>query len=92
VFRYRVILRNTSRKPFRFTHCPLYLESLGRAAEIHLLNCRPAGTLRPGGSATFAMKLRVPKQLRRGGNELFWEVGLGTYLPPSSGAPAAVTR
>jgi len=23
---------------------------------------------------------------------LFWEVGLGTYLPPSSGAPATVTR
>jgi hypothetical protein len=48
--------------------------------------------LRPGGSATFAMELRVPKQLRRGRNELFWEVGLGTYLPPSSGAPATVTR
>jgi hypothetical protein len=92
VFRYRVILRNTSRKPFRFPRCPVYVESLGQAAEIHLLNCRPAGTLRPGGSATFAMELRVPKQLRRGGNELFWKVGLGTYLPPSSGARATVTR
>jgi hypothetical protein len=92
VLRYRVVLRNTSRKPFRFPRCPLYVESIGQAAEIHLLNCRPAGTLRPGGSATFAMELRVPKRLRRGRNELFWEVGLGTYLPPSSGAPASVTR
>lgn len=92
VLRYRVTLRNTSRKPFRFPGCPVYIESLGPAAEIHLLNCRPARMLRPGGSATFAMELRVPRQLRRGGNELFWEVGLGTYLPPSSGAPATVTR
>ena len=92
VLRYRVILRNTSRKPFRFPHCPFYVESLGQAAEIHLLNCRPAGMLRPGGSATFAMELRVPRQLRRSHNVLFWEVGLGTYLPPSSGAPATVTR
>jgi hypothetical protein len=92
VLRYRVILRNTSRKPFRFPRCPLYVESLGQAAEIHLLNCKPAGMLRPGGSATFAMELRVPKQLRHGRNELFLEVGLGTYLPPSSGARATVTR
>jgi hypothetical protein len=92
VLRYRVTLRNTSRKPFRFPRCPVYIESLGQAAEIHLLNCRLAGILRPGGSATFAMELRAPKQLHRGRNVLFWEVGLGTYLPPSSGAPATVTR
>ncbi len=53
VLRYRVILRNTSRKAFRFPRCPIYVESR---------------------------------------NELFWEVGLGTYLPPSSGARATVTR
>lgn len=92
VLRYHVTLRNTSRKPLRFSRCPVYVEALGQAAEIHLLNCRPAGMLRPGGSATFAMELRVPKQLRRGRNELLWEVGIGTYLPPSSGAPATVTR
>jgi hypothetical protein len=92
VLRYRIILRNTSRKPFRFPRCPVYVESLGQAAEIHLLNCRPAGMLRPGASATFAMELRVPKQLPRGRNELFWEIRLGTYLPPSSGARTTVTR
>ena len=91
VLRYRVIVHNTSGKPFRFTRCPLYFESLGDAHEIHVLNCAPVGTLVSGASATFAMELRVPRTLRRGRNGLFWEIGLGTYLPPSSGARATVT-
>jgi hypothetical protein len=91
VLRYRVTLRNTGREPFRFSGCPLYFESLGNAHEIHVLNCRSAGTLDPGGSATFAMELRLPRGIRRGRNGLFWEIGLGTYLPPSWGARATVT-
>jgi len=89
--RYRVILRNTSRKPFHFAACPLYFESLGNAHETHVLNCRPSGTLAPGGSVTFAIELRIPRGIRRGRNALFWEIGLGTYLPPSWGARATVT-
>ena len=91
VLHYRLILRNKSTRPFHFTRCPLYFESLGSAHEIHVLNCGPVRTLARGASATFAMELRVPRRLRRGRAALFWELGLGTYLPQSSGAPATVT-
>ena len=91
VLRFRVTLRNTSRHAFRFDRCPLYYEQLGPAREIHVLNCRGLGALPAGAARTFAMELRLPRTLRRGRQGLFWELGLGTYLPQSAGAPALVS-
>jgi hypothetical protein len=92
VLRYRVTIRNTSARAYRFRRCPLYYEQLGAAHEIHVLNCRGIGPVAAGGTVTFAMELRLPRALRHGRAGLLWELGLGTYIPPSWGAPAVVSR
>lgn len=92
VLRYRVTLRNTRRRAFRFGACPTYFEELGAAHELHVLDCGPARTIAPDASVTFAMELRLPPTLRTGPDGIFWELGPGTYLPPSASARVVVTR
>ena len=80
VFHYRIVLRNTSRRSFHFTECPLYSETLGGPgnasnayrSETYVLNCSSAGTIKPGGRAYFAMELRVPKNQQLGMSDLMW--------------------
>lgn len=80
VFHYRIALRNTSRRPFRFTKCPLYREALNSYSnssnayhsEALVLNCSPVGTIKPGGLAYFAMELHVPKNQQLGMSDLMW--------------------
>ena len=84
VLRFEVTLRNTGAKPFRFGSCPAYVESLVETTiidELHVLNCRPAGAIAPGGTRVFAMQMRVPA--RAAGREwaLFFELGPHTYEP-----------
>jgi hypothetical protein len=89
---YRVTLTSTSRQPFRFRSCPLYFEQLGSSAwhEIHYLNCHPAGTFPPSGTAVFAIELRVPRTTRPGRYGLLFELGLGTYQLVQTPAPRVV--
>jgi hypothetical protein len=90
-----VMVTSTARRPFRFRSCPIYFEQLGgsRPYELHYLNCRPVGTLAPGGSAVFAIELRVPPRTRPGRFGLLFELGLGTYQPVQTPAPPVlVTR
>lgn len=70
ILEYEVALVNTSRKPFRFHRCPLYREEVTRQF-VFMLNCRPAGTIPPGGRAVFEM--RIPNPLKTGGG-LSWDL------------------
>ena len=80
VFHYRIALRNTGRRPFRFSKCPLYREALtgqgnasnGYHSEALVLNCAPVGTIKPGGIAYFEMELHVPKNQQLGVGDLMW--------------------
>lgn len=92
VLRYRVTLRNTSRRAVDLSSCPVYFEELGGAHELHVLNCAATRTIAPGASVTFAMQLRLPGSLKPGRGSVFWELGPGTYLPPSDGVAIDVSR
>jgi hypothetical protein len=84
VLGYTVTLVNVSRRPFRFRRCPTYTEHLaprGPSATL-ILNCRPAGTLAPGGRARFAMRLQIPAATPLGPHGLSWELAPATHLPP----------
>jgi hypothetical protein len=92
VLRYEVALTNVSRRRFRFRNCPTYLQDLDRRTELYVLNCRPVGVLQPRATARFAMRLRVPKDARRGRTSVFWLLGPKTYLPTTAVAFVLVTR
>lgn len=80
VFHFRVALRNTGTRPFRFARCPLYLEILGAPLsgitpgheETYILNCHPVGAIAPKKLAYFAMELHVPRDEPLGQNYLGW--------------------
>lgn len=80
VLHFRVALRNTSKRPFRFAHCPLYNELLAnstmskREQGTYVLNCHPAGSIAPGKVAYFAMELHVAKDQPLGQTYLGWEL------------------
>jgi len=76
-FRYRVALRNTGRRPFRFVKCPLYDEVIGNPdgrirEETFVLNCDSVGAIAPGKLAFFAMELNVPKDALLGKGFFAW--------------------
>jgi hypothetical protein len=78
VLRFEVALINTSRKGFRFGRCPVYREDdpSSLATFTYVLNCRPAGSIPPGGRAVFEMV--VPVHLMTGG-------GVAWSLPQARG-------
>jgi hypothetical protein len=98
--RYRVTVRNTSRRPYRFAQCPVYVEQLGTAKallaqrgiakEIHFLNCRSIGAIAPGQSVTFAMEIRVPPTLKAG-DLLEWQLAPRAYSAPWAPANVVLT-
>ena len=94
-FRYRIALRNVSKRPFHFRSCPVYLEGLASLSRYqrHVLNCRPVGTLAAGGQVLFEMVFHVPTDAPAGNNGLGWELGPKTAQPtPFADAPVRVTR
>ena len=98
--RYRVTVRNTSRRPYRFAQCPVYVEQLGTAKallagrgiakEIHFLNCRGVGAIAPGASVTFAMEIRVPTTLKAA-DLLEWQLAPRAYSAPWAPANVVLT-
>jgi len=81
---YTVTLRNVSAydKPLNLAaFCPTYTQRLflpgaGAALETQLaLNCGPAGVLEPNASATFAMRLPIPRDAASGTASLTWQLG-----------------
>jgi hypothetical protein len=91
---YHVALTNTSSRPFHFgASCPIYVEGTGseQAVELHVLNCRPVGTMRPGSRVVFEMRIRLPPGLRLGRHALTWKLAPASYLPPFAGGTVVVT-
>jgi hypothetical protein len=92
---YHIALTNTSSRPFHFgAACPTYVESvdLDTGSELHVLNCRPVGTMRPAARVVFEMRIRVPPGVRPGKHPLTWELTPASYLPPFAGGVIMVTR
>jgi hypothetical protein len=91
---FHVALRNTSLRPFRFgASCPIYAEGTGldQPVELHILNCRPVRTLRPGSRVVFEMRILVPSDLTPGTHALTWELAPASYLPPFAGGVIVVS-
>jgi Domain of unknown function (DUF4232) len=84
-FSYTVVLTNRSGKVFRFGRsCPSYVEGFGRP-QAYVLNCRPVGSIGPGKSVRFAMRLHVPRHVSSTGPAFNW-----TLAPHSWNAPQAM--
>lgn len=84
---YTVVLTNTSRRSFRFGRkCPVYTEGFGGLAsqQAYVLNCRPVGSLAPGGSARFAMRIHVPRHLPLSSPSFGWMLAPHTWNPPQA--------
>jgi hypothetical protein len=71
---FRVVLHNASGSTVDFDRCPAYVQQLvpNGGVEAYELNCAAAHSIRPGGSESFAMRLKVPKSAPLGVNGLFW--------------------
>ena len=84
-----VVLHNASSLTVRFNRCPLVVEMLAPAGrlEVHQLNCRAAGSLAPGASRSFEMRIKIPADAPTGANGLFWELD-----PLGARGPEAVSR
>jgi uncharacterized protein DUF4232 len=84
---YTVVLTNRSRRTFTFGRtCPAYTEGIGGAQnQAYILNCHAVGSIGPGRSVRFAMRVRVPQRLRDPFPPLGW-----TLAPHSWNAPQAL--
>jgi hypothetical protein len=92
--RFIVRLQNASPIAVRFGGCPLLAEALAPSGqtEIHQLNCGPAGTILPGRSVFFDMRVRVPSGASLGKNGLFWELDPTGAQYPEAVSGLIVTR
>lgn len=92
VLNFIVRLTNVSRRSFGFTNCPTYVAHMmsdGPRA-TYVLNCRPAGTMKPRGTARFAMRLSVPRTSRVGNYMLGWQLAPTTHQAPFTTARVVV--
>ncbi len=71
---YRVSLRNRSHRPFRFPWCPSFWAGGdgGDGASRGVLNCGPAGVLRPGERVIFPLRLRISRHFAPGRHVVRW--------------------
>jgi Protein of unknown function (DUF4232) len=82
---YTVVLTNRSRRSFRFGRsCPAYTEGVGTQNQAYILNCHAIGSIGPGRSVRFAMRVHVPRRLADPFPPLGW-----TLAPHSWNAPGA---
>jgi hypothetical protein len=92
---FHISLTNTSRRTLRFgTTCPTYAEGtgLGQPFELHLLNCRPVGSILPQQRVVFEMRIRIPSKAPLGRDALTWTLAPATELPPFVGGVIVVRR
>jgi hypothetical protein len=84
---YAVVLTNRSKDVFRFGKtCPAYTEGLAHRV-AYVLNCRPVGSIGPGESVRFAMRMRIPPRNPSFGGQGFavsWVLAPHSYNPPSA--------
>lgn len=94
-FNYTVTLDNPTRQTIRFTTtCPGYTHGVYTTAASmrgsYRLNCAPVASLPPHASATFAMKLRVPRRAALGLAKVGWN--LDTPTGPFAAGTITVER
>lgn len=89
---YTVVLKNHSNATFRFgATCPSYTESVDNKYVAYVLNCHPVGSIDPGKSVRFAMRIRLPRHPRGHWQaQLDWTLSPHSYNAPN--AAAAVVR
>jgi hypothetical protein len=83
---YTVVLTNIGTKPFRFGKtCPAYTEGFGglRRLQAYVLNCRPVGSIAPGRSVRFAMRIHIPR-IALSAPAFGWTLAPHTYNAPSA--------
>lgn len=99
--RYLVTLKNHTAQPINLmAMCPnyeeeLFLDMVGGSPplggqHLFMLNCKPAGTIPPGGRATFRMVLQIPPDATLGTYTLVF--GLGHWNGISKFNQKAVVR
>jgi hypothetical protein len=83
---FTVVLTNRSRRLFTFGRgCPVYTEQWGLAQpQAFVLNCRPVGSIGPGRSARFAMRILVPRHARLYSSAFDWTLAPHTWNPPQA--------
>jgi hypothetical protein len=74
-----VTIRNQGIHDYAMQPCPDYYEGFNGKQYLQQfqLNCGPAGTLKPGASATFEMRLDVPAAISPGTRDLSWSLSDG---------------
>jgi hypothetical protein len=85
---FAVLLHNPATAAVTFTRCPLFVEMLAPAgtSEAHQLRCG-SGTIAPGSTLGFEMRIQVPGTAPTGNNGLFWELD-----PTGAQGPEVVSR
>jgi len=85
---YTVVLKNVSDRIYTFgRRCPAYTESWrGEESEAraYVLNCHPVGSIDPGQSVPFAMRIYVPRS-KRPDDVFSWTLSPHTYNAPTTG-------
>ncbi len=93
---YVVVLTNLTGSPISLSPCPSYQERInargGPVVEEHVLNCGAVGSIAPGQSVPFAMRIDVPASLPASTDAaLVWilDPNYSQGFPPPLGAPGA---
>jgi hypothetical protein len=84
--KYAVTLNNEISREYRLSPCPDYVEILGgkQAFATYQLNCSPVRTIPAGGTATFEMRLDIPRTLAPGTTRLDWALMDGRLAMPTA--------
>jgi hypothetical protein len=83
---YTVVLTNRGRRLFTFGRsCPVYTEQWGLArAQAFVLDCRPVGSIGPGRSVRFAMRIQVPPRASGSSEAFDWILAPHTWNAPQA--------
>jgi len=83
---YFVTIRNDGSRDYVLQPCPDYFESLAGMARAlsYQLNCSPAGSIAPGGTAKFEMHLQVPIEQPTGLGDVNWGLDDGRIDPSAA--------
>lgn len=81
---YTVVLTNRGKHVFRFGRsCPVYTEGFKRL-QAYVLDCRPVGSIGPGDSVRFAMRLHVPRDFDASAPAFGWTLAPHTWNAPQA--------
>ncbi len=92
VLTYHVTIRNASATSIDYSPCPSYTEGVSNNAgpileRTLLLNCSVAGSIGPGATLVYEMKLLLPSSMSPGATKLFWHL----EVPDGQSAGAVIS-